>query len=147
MTEADTSADAVERLAASLTQSFPDADHGGVDQAVGMGEHGVDALVLLDADATLRALVRERDEARAAIEQMRAPYEIIVRREWQAGAEAMREAALGACRAVSQEVGDPAAYRGKEVPPSWREAWDHAAGGASDCVDAIHALPIPERPA
>ncbi|CAB5225292.1 hypothetical protein UFOVP747_1, partial [uncultured Caudovirales phage] len=33
------------------------------------------------------------DEARAALEQMRAPYAIIAKREWQAGAEAMREKA------------------------------------------------------
>ena len=60
MTDIDTSAEAVERVAVSLTQSFPDAEHGGVDQAVGMGEHGVDALVLLDAAATLQVLLRER---------------------------------------------------------------------------------------
>lgn len=66
------------------------------------------------------------------------------RAAWQRACGAMREAALETCRAVSKEVGDPEAYRGKDVPHSWREAWEHAAGGAGDCVDAIRALATPE---
>lgn len=139
MSEIDTSAEAVERLALwalEASRYFSNRDTGGEDRAYWAGV--ANSATSEKLAATLRALVRERDEARAALEQMRAPYAIICKREWQAGAEAMREAA-------------------RRVPLQWTDA-QHAAhdmrvgrfpaqSATQEAISEVIAdLPIPERP-
>lgn len=118
MTDIDTSAEAVERLAAQCL------------------EYGGAQSFAADVAATLRALVRERDEARALIEEMRAPYAIVAKREWQAGAKAMREAAAFEAEAITQDL----------LPNSNTFSGGYCNGGL-DTARLIRALPIPERPA
>lgn len=124
MTDIDTSAEAVERLAAQCL------------------EYGGAQSFAADVAATLRALVRERDEARALIEEMRAPYAIVAKREWQAGAEAMRDI----CAKTASERG---AWASNDMDAESLIDRLEANGRmemAGEVFDAIRAMPIPERP-
>lgn len=109
MTDVDTSAGEVERLAGALENEAAHMNHQVNIDAMNLLAATLRALArerdalaakcaawqaeVIEATETAAAAVRERDEARAALEQMRAPYAIIAKREWQAGAEAMREKA------------------------------------------------------
>lgn len=146
MTDIDTSAAAVEERATFLEWQSRFGD-----------QTRPEPKSLRAAAATLRALVRERDEARAArsaairemCEQARAAgswqgiadgKDIIIKQleaerdtAWQAGAEAMREKARKTAK-------------GRMLHLAGTSDRDLLALGAACIVDALDDLPIPERP-
>lgn len=70
MSKPDTSAEAVERLAAEAVASLPATDAAGAWCDPLQAPAVIDAMVALDIAATLHALLTERDEARAMLARM-----------------------------------------------------------------------------